>query len=1048
MQRFLHQKLSLLVGSFLVGFIFILLSVFSSFFPVSHTYADTNTFFPYGIFEDGGATNTPAAFETMIDSIQAKGLDTVLFTNSFNQYHLPLLDVSDRKGMNVIWGGPMGELQTQWFGSTASATIDSARSIIGPLVDQVKIHPSVRGYNLLDDTTLAVSEKMKLAVQVYQEHDATRAASPVYIGGNEKVFDTAQSNTFLTYYYPAKAIKNVCDWNFTSSTVNDFSINLRNISRNKPDATPFWTVLQTHGAYATTTTDPNVSPNTLRTPTPEEVSLQNWIALGEGSKGIFWFIYSTEDFWTGLKDNPTLFTKVGELAARTKPLTSLLLPLVKTNDYFTLSGTGNRYISTLVDPYTGKYYVVVANALCSGSQDVTVTSSVFTGNLHDVETGQTIAMGTPITLSAGDGKIFEVTNMTGSIPTPTPSPNLFPNPSFEIVSGNFPTSWGTQPSSVADSTITHAGSYSFKVSGPTDTLTYVNQQPNLKAGTLYTISYWIKSSTGMSLNGISFRLVSGTGNTNPAVVSQTTGSAFDWKQVTDTFYTPANYTNGRIDLMWNLATGETANIDDVLLCEGKNCLPKVVQMFTPTPTITPTLTPTPTPPSTDITTALNGYWKMDQLSWVGDCSTTSVKDSSGNTNHAKACPSGAAPTTTTGKFGNGGNFDGVDDYLMASPPKTNRKFVTLAGWVNFDDLDNQNNVNKYHELFGWQYEFQILFRSYTSEPGAGYFISVTGTTANGATNNLSAIYLLPTKLSGWHHVVATYDGSYTKLYLDGSQVASQTLADTGGIKNNNRNFTIGRQSDGGYNWDGKIDDVRYYDRALVSSEIQTLPAYTPSPSPLAYWDFEGGSSTTISDASGNGYVGNWGGTGVTRYATGKVGNSAIFNGIDDYISSVIPKTNRQFLTLEGWVNFDDPDNVNNVNKFHELFGWQYEFQVLFRSYTSEPGAGYFISVTGTTASGTTNNLSTIYLIPAKLSGWHHVAATYDGAFAKLYLDGNQVASQTLVDSGGIKNNNRNFTMGRQSDSGYNWDGKLDEIRYYNYARTQAQIQEDMASIAL
>src|SRR5436305_890172 len=78
------------------------------------------------------------------------------------------------------------------------------------------------------------------------------------------------------------------------------------------------------------------------------------------------------------------------------------------------------------------------------------------------------------------------------------------------------------------------------------------------------------------------RAVSSTANSVPQTVSNTTGPAFDWKEVKETFYTPTDYTDSRFDLMWGLAIGETANVDDVMLCEGKDCLPKQITINTQT----------------------------------------------------------------------------------------------------------------------------------------------------------------------------------------------------------------------------------------------------------------------------------------------------------------------------------------------------------------------------------------------------------------------------------------------------------------------------------
>jgi hypothetical protein len=148
----------------------ILLSFFLLFAPAK-VEAVSPSFFPIGMFEDANMTNTSTGFENMITNLRSHNLDTILFTNSNNTTHLPLLDVSDRLNFNVIWGGPMHELTNNWFNNAINATSSNAETVIGPLVDQLKNHPSLKGYNLLDDTTLSKADKLKLAIDVYKNHD-------------------------------------------------------------------------------------------------------------------------------------------------------------------------------------------------------------------------------------------------------------------------------------------------------------------------------------------------------------------------------------------------------------------------------------------------------------------------------------------------------------------------------------------------------------------------------------------------------------------------------------------------------------------------------------------------------------------------------------------------------------------------------------------------------------------------------------------------------------------------------------------------------------
>ncbi|MFN8633870.1 MAG: hypothetical protein U0893_08455 [Chloroflexota bacterium] len=531
--------------------------------------APAATFFPLGMFEDNNIpAGDTARFAAMIDDLRAHGLDSVLFTNSSVQYHAPLLDVSDAKGFATIFA-PMHELHDQFIdNASVPATIDAARQLIYPLVNVLKSHPSLRGYNLRDDATMADATKLSLAMQAFREADPSHASTLVIPMGQEQVYTTLQPDTFLTYYYPAKAIRQPCDWGFTSPTLNLFSQTIRSVTRDRDPQEPLWLLLQSHGKVASY--DPSANTNDLRVPTREEIRLQQWMALGEGARGTFWFIYSTQGWWTGLDDNQPLYDEVGAVTHRVAPLRSVLGNLHKTDDLFSVAGSGNRYVSTLADP-NGKLYLIAANGSCSATQSLSVTSSSISAQVRDVETNQIYDMNAPISFLPGDGKLLEVVNIQGPAPTPTPAakPNLVQNGSFEQTSGGQLTGWGGAGPMVRDTTVYHSGSASARIQGP-QAFTYRNQSPALRPGVLHTISYWIKTSN-VAGTGVTWRWVNLTPTFGLSNGQVTTGTS-DWQQVTSTFFTAVDLATGRLDLTWAL-TGGTAWIDDVVLCEGRVCQP-------------------------------------------------------------------------------------------------------------------------------------------------------------------------------------------------------------------------------------------------------------------------------------------------------------------------------------------------------------------------------------------------------------------------------------------------------------------------------------------
>ena len=72
-------------------------------------------------------------------------------------------------------------------------------------------------------------------------------------------------------------------------------------------------------------------------------------------------------------------------------------------------------------------------------------------------------------------------------------------------------------------------------------------------------------------------------------------------------------------------------------------------------------------------------------------------------------------------------------------------------------------------------------------------------------------------LSSWRYIVATYNSSVQKLYINGSEVASG--AQTGVISTNTNNLLIGQIQGGGQAFKGFLDEIAIYNRALSTAEV-------------------------------------------------------------------------------------------------------------------------------------------------------------------------------------------------------------------------------------
>jgi hypothetical protein len=103
----------------------------------------------------------------------------------------------------------------------------------------------------------------------------------------------------------------------------------------------------------------------------------------------------------------------------------------------------------------------------------------------------------------------------------------------------------------------------------------------------------------------------------------------------------------------------------------------------------------------------------------------------------------------------------------------------------------------------------------------------------------------------WYHVAATYDGASMKLYINGVLDASK--AQTGSVSSNGA-FNVGYLYNTSRNFNGKIDEVRVWKRALSQTEISQnmCNVSVPATSLAAYWKFNEGSGSSVQDTSGNG----------------------------------------------------------------------------------------------------------------------------------------------------------------------------------------------------
>lgn len=210
----------------------------------------------------------------------------------------------------------------------------------------------------------------------------------------------------------------------------------------------------------------------------------------------------------------------------------------------------------------------------------------------------------------------------------------------------------------------------------------------------------------------------------------------------------------------------------------------------------------------------------------------------------------------------------------------------------------------------------------------------------------------------------------------------------------------------------------------------------------AGYAFNETSGTTTADASGHAIVGTL--TNGPTFTAGKYGNSVALDGVNDFVNLGNP-TGLQLtgsMTISAWVFVSSfpADDAAVVSKMTASASG-YQFDV-----TADTGArtsGFKL----TNSSG-----APMYRYGAttlQTNTWYHIAGVYDAANRTLhvYLNGVLDDGQLLgTVTSSQQNSTANVNIGRRaSGSGFEFPGRIDDVRIADHALTQAQIQTDMAT---
>jgi len=212
------------------------------------------------------------------------------------------------------------------------------------------------------------------------------------------------------------------------------------------------------------------------------------------------------------------------------------------------------------------------------------------------------------------------------------------------------------------------------------------------------------------------------------------------------------------------------------------------------------------------------------------------------------------------------------------------------------------------------------------------------------------------------------------------------------------------------------------------------PSPTPSAGLVAAYGFEEGGGSTVADASGNNNTGTLSG-GVSWTTGGRFGNALVFNGAN--LVSIPPDRSLDLttaMTLEAWV-YPTVAPTNWTTVLMKEQSDEFVYTLYSGSSSSQP---YALINTGNSAATEQGTFASTTL---PVNTWSHLAATYDGANVRLYVNGVLMGSQPA--SGSIAASNGTLVLGGNNVWGEYFTGLIDEVRIYNRALSMTEIQDDM-----
>ncbi len=446
-------------------------------------------------------------------------------------------------------------------------------------------------------------------------------------------------------------------------------------------------------------------------------------------------------------------------------------------------------------------------------------------------------------------------------------------------------------------------------------------------------------------------------------------------------------------------------------------------------------------PSYVPTNGLVGYWSFN-----GNANDVSGNGNNGTNNGA---------TLTTDRNGNTNSaysFNGTSSFINV-PNSSSLQFnggITFSVWLNASNIPvGAVNSTSYLMSKGADGGTPYSWISYLDTAEIALRMWNNNNLNNGAVVTNSQFSITTNQ---WYNATFTFDGTNAKAYINGQ--LKSTVPATYTTFSNIYDLKFGRRHTSGlpYFFNGKLDDIGVWNRALTQTEITSLYTGVPQYSDtcnnvsgsltqglVGYWPFCGNSN----DDSGNGNNGTVNGATLTTDRFGNSNSAYSFNGASNFIevfdNNTLDISNN--YTLAAWFKISDYSTITPSDPFCVILG---------KARQSGWASGYALyAVNGNTSNtygrhqwghqGSPKQRSS----SASLDIWHNIICSYDGSNLNLYFDGVLIKTQTTTYT--LANYSTPLFFGREFDNTTTWNryfkGQLDDIGIWNRALTPSEVTQ-------